>query len=126
MLDRVVTLYATAGCPRCDMARAFLERRSLHFGYVEVKEDGEAVRELIKLTGGTVVPTLVVGDDIQVGWDLDRFTEMLDDPLPLGQEELTIVLDEAEEEVARQEEAALREAQEVADGPADGERKAGR
>ncbi len=114
MFDRVVTLYAAPGCPLCAAARELLRKRAIEFGDVEVREE-EDVRELIRLTGGTVVPTLVVGDDVQAGWDADRFAEMLDDPLPLGDEELTIALAEAEVEVAQQEQDALREAQEAAE-----------
>ncbi len=96
MLDRVVTLYTTAGCHRCEEARALLRRKGIEFADVEVKGNEAAIKELMRLTGATIVPTLVVGDDVQVGWDPGRVEEMLDDPLPIGTEELTAVLEAAE------------------------------
>lgn len=110
MFDRRVVLYATGGCPRCEAARAFLQARGVEFADIEVKANPAALHELIRLVGHALVPTIVVGDDVQAGWDSARVAEMLDDPLPLGEDEVTVVFREVERELDREESGEPRTA----------------
>ena len=82
MPPRPVVLYATAGCPRCETARAFLRARGIEFADVEIAGNPAALNRLSFLTGHIVVPTIVAGEDVQAGWDESRVAEMFDDPLP--------------------------------------------
>jgi glutaredoxin 3 len=87
MTDRRLVLYSLRECVHCQDARAFLRGRGLSFEERDVREDAGAVGELTKLTGESVVPTIVYGDDVQIGWDVVRVTAMLDDPLPPEEED---------------------------------------
>lgn len=93
-----IILYTTHGCPKCEEARAFLRDRGVAFEDVEVKGNAVAVSELTRLAGHAVVPTLVVGDDVQVGWDPSRADDMLAHPLPPEEDELAVLLDAADDE----------------------------
>jgi glutaredoxin len=91
-----ITLYAAPGCPMCDAVRTFFRGRGAEFADVDVTVDEAGARELLRLTGSALVPTIVVGDDVQVGWDESRVAEMLDDPLPEGVDEVTRIVERAE------------------------------
>lgn len=82
MAPKPVILYGTAGCALCETARAFLRGRGIEFADVEIAGNPAALGRLSSLTGQIVVPTIVAGEDVQVGWDELRMAEMFDDPLP--------------------------------------------
>lgn len=98
MTDQTVVLFATRGCPRCEEARAFLRDRNVSFEDVEVKGNAKAVRELIRVAGHAVVPTIMVGDDVQVGWDASRVEDMLANPLPPEEDDLIGLLEQGDKE----------------------------
>jgi glutaredoxin 3 len=91
MNDRPVVLYATSGCATCQAARVFLRDRGVVFADIEVTADARFLRELVRVAGHAVVPTIVVGDDVQVGWDASRVEDMLANPLPAADDDLKIV-----------------------------------
>lgn len=97
MTDRPVVLYATRGCPVCDAARSFLRERGVAFTDVEVREEAASLRDLVRLSGRAVVPTIVVGADVQVGWDAARVEDMLAHPLPPADDDLNVVFEDEEE-----------------------------
>jgi hypothetical protein len=68
------------------------------FTDIEVTEDARWLRELMRVAGHAVVPTIVVGADVQVGWDASRVEEMLTDPLPAAADDLKIVFGDEDEE----------------------------
>lgn len=102
MPDAPLVLYVTAGCPLCDSARAFLRGRGAEFHEIEVKADTDELRVLVRLAGAAVVPTIVRGDDVQVGWDEARVAEMLDDPLPPEEDELGAIFEEIKRDLERE------------------------
>jgi glutaredoxin 3 len=94
MADRAVVLYSARGCAECERARAFLRERGIEFADVEATEDARTLRELVNASGKAVVPTIVVGDDVLVGWDQARVEEMLAQPLPPPEDDIVIDLGE--------------------------------
>jgi glutaredoxin 3 len=92
-----VTLFVRPGCPECEAARQFLVERQVAFAEVDVMTAASALRELTRVSGQSLVPTLVFGDDVQVGWDAGRFEAMFANPLAPRDPPLRIVIDENEE-----------------------------
>jgi glutaredoxin len=93
-----IILYARRDCPNCQAARAFLVGLEVPFAFRDVQEDEPALRELTGLTGKAVVPTVVVGDDVQIGWDQSRVADMVQNPLPPEEDDnLLAFLDDEEE-----------------------------
>jgi glutaredoxin 3 len=87
MTERPLLLYTLRECSHCDAARNFLQARGLSFTERDVREDAGAINELTKLTGESTVPTIVFGDDVQIGWDAARVAEMIDNPMPPPEED---------------------------------------
>jgi len=71
-----VTLYSQPGCPPCFAAKAYLKSRNVPFEYKDVQADPAALQELLALNSRST-PTLVVGDEVMIGFDPERLTQML-------------------------------------------------
>jgi glutaredoxin len=99
--DRAIVLYSVRDCPQCEAARTFLRDHGFDFVDIDVRENIEALRSLATLAGQAVVPTIVCGDDVQVGWDAARVTDMLANPLPAEEEDLLLLFDDDEDDAPR-------------------------
>lgn len=71
-----VILYSQPGCPPCSAAKQFLTARDIPFEYKDVQADPAALRELVQLNSRST-PTIVVGEEVMIGFDPDRLESML-------------------------------------------------
>ncbi|MBV8631516.1 MAG: glutaredoxin family protein [Silvibacterium sp.] len=71
-----VVLYSQPGCPPCVAAKQFLKARQVEFEYKDVQADPGALRELVRLNSRST-PTIVVGDEVMIGFDPERLEAML-------------------------------------------------
>jgi glutaredoxin 3 len=98
-----VVLYATSTCPYCEAARAVLSRCGEPFIERDPTADPEILRELLVAATRAIVPTVVVGERVLVGFDEERLVEMLHEPPlePEPEDEFSLdeLLDEEEDEV---------------------------
>jgi glutaredoxin 3 len=72
-----IVLYATASCPHCAAARAAIEASGESFVEFDPLSSPDVLREMLACSAAAVVPTIVVGGRALVGFDADRFGEML-------------------------------------------------
>lgn len=72
-----VTLYSTACGEPCDQAKRHLEKRGIPFTSKN-PESGEERAALLKLTGRSHVPVLVVGTDKVDGYEVGQWDALLD------------------------------------------------
>jgi len=83
-----VHLYALSTCPYCRMTKKFLDEHEVTYELTEVDSlegevgdaespKGAAAAEVKRLSGGTSFPVLVVGDEIVVGFNKGRMTDVL-------------------------------------------------
>jgi glutaredoxin len=76
--------YTLSYCPWCNKAKKFFAEHRVEFEYVDydmVSEDEqkEIEKEMKKHTGGDVsFPYVVIGTEVVVGWNPDRYKELLD------------------------------------------------
>lgn len=75
-------VYALSTCPYCKGARKFLDEKGVDYDVVEVDllvgaEREAVVADVLRVSGGTSFPVLVVGDVVVVGFDRDRMLEAL-------------------------------------------------
>jgi glutaredoxin len=77
MKDHPVTLFTTPGCDACDEARKLLNTRSVPFKEISVTED-EQIEQLKKAVGSSSVPSMVVGGDVQKGYEAGAYNRALD------------------------------------------------
>lgn len=83
-----VHLYALSTCPYCRMTKKFLDEHEISYQITEVDllegevgdsatPKGAAAAEVKKLSGGTSFPVLVVDDEVVVGFNKGRMTQVL-------------------------------------------------
>ena len=72
-----VTLYSTPGCRGCPEARKLLNVRGVPFKEVSVGTE-QQVEELKKAVGASAVPSLIVGSQVQQGFDEAAYHSVLD------------------------------------------------
>jgi glutaredoxin len=72
-----IVLYATASCPHCAEARAAIAASGESWEERNPLSSPEALRELLMHAASAAVPTIVIGNRALVGFDRDRFEQML-------------------------------------------------
>ncbi len=72
-----VMLYTTANCAPCDEGRRMLKQRGIPFTERQVLT-GEDTESLQKLTGGRETPVMVVGTQVNRGFNSDVWGQYLD------------------------------------------------
>jgi glutaredoxin len=75
-----IILYATASCPHCAVARAAIVACGETFVEIDPFSSPEILREMLASAAGALVPTIVIGGRALVGFDADRFEQMLQEP----------------------------------------------
>jgi glutaredoxin len=85
MAEPRIVLYATKSCPHCAAARTAIEASGEPFVERDPLASVEVLREMLFVSAAAVVPTIVVGGRALVGFDADRFEQMLREP-PLSLE----------------------------------------
>jgi len=72
-----VAIYSTPSCQYCNMTKEFFAKNSVEFVNHDVSQDQKAREEMIEMSGQMGVPVIQVGEDIVVGFDEEKLTELL-------------------------------------------------
>lgn len=77
-----VHLYALSTCPYCRMTKRFLDDHNIAYEITEVDLlEGDvkqtAIDEVKRLSGGTSFPVLLAGEDVVVGFNKSKISELL-------------------------------------------------
>ena len=75
--EHEVVVYSTPTCPWCARAKAYLSELGVPYEDKDVSRDVEAAREMVRLSGQTRVPVLVIDGNVVVGFDRRRIDELL-------------------------------------------------
>ncbi len=75
--SRAVIIYTQPECPACDWARDFLASRKVEFELRDVAADPFAFDELRERYKSLSTPTIVVGEEVMIGFDPERLDAML-------------------------------------------------
>ena len=74
-----VTIYTTPTCPWCHKAKAWLRDRKIRYREVDVTSDRSGAEEMVRISGQTGVPVIVVGGEVIVGFNRNRLNEIFKD-----------------------------------------------
>ena len=72
-----VTIYTTPTCGYCQMAKEFFADNNVEYEEYNVAEDIEKRNEMIERSGQMGVPVIFVDDEMVIGFDKDRLTQLL-------------------------------------------------
>jgi glutaredoxin-like YruB-family protein len=72
-----VVIYSTPSCHFCQSAKEFLSERGVEYTEHDVAEDTQKRQEMVEKTGQMGVPVIVVDDQVMVGFDESKLSELL-------------------------------------------------
>jgi len=72
-----VKIYSTPTCPYCHKAKAFLDAYNIGYEEINVATDKAGLEEMVEKTGQMGVPVLEIDDQIVIGFDRKRISELL-------------------------------------------------
>jgi len=72
-----IQIYSTPTCPWCKKAKEYLASKNLKFEEIDVSEDPKKAAELVKISGQTSVPVLVINKKVIVGFDKEKIDEAI-------------------------------------------------
>jgi glutaredoxin-like YruB-family protein len=72
-----VKVYSTPTCGYCTMAKKYLAEQGVEFTEYDVSVDRSAAEEIIRLTGQTGVPVIVVDGEVVIGFDRARLEQLI-------------------------------------------------
>jgi len=72
-----VTIYSTPSCGYCQMAKEFFKENDVEFEEFDVAADETKRNEMIERSGQMGVPVIYVDDEMIIGFDKAKLTELL-------------------------------------------------
>ncbi|OHA88442.1 MAG: NrdH-redoxin [Candidatus Zambryskibacteria bacterium RIFCSPHIGHO2_01_FULL_43_27] len=72
-----VVIYSTPSCVYCNAAKQFFAQNAIQFENYNVAEDLEKRQEMIDKSGQMGVPVIFIDDEMVVGFDKERLSELL-------------------------------------------------
>lgn len=76
--NKHVKIYSTPTCVWCRATKEFLTDHKVPYEEVNVAADAKAREYMFNRTGQMGVPVIEIGNDVIIGFDEDRISELLD------------------------------------------------
>lgn len=76
-MEKTVTIYTTPTCHFCQMSKEFFKENNVAYTEHDVANDPAMRQEMIEKSGQMGVPVIFVGDDMVIGFDKRRLSELL-------------------------------------------------
>jgi len=73
----MIKVYSTPICPYCVALKNFLKENNIDFEDIDVSQNAEAREEMIQKTGQLGVPVIDINDEIIVGFNKEKISELL-------------------------------------------------
>lgn len=73
-----VEVYTQPDCPPCKVVKEFLNHHSISFKEFDVSEDMDARNRMIHEFEAYSTPTIRVGDELVIGFDLKKLSQLLE------------------------------------------------
>lgn len=72
-----IKVYSTPTCPYCKLVKDYLMEQKLPFEEIDVAANGEAAKEMVKISGQMGVPVIDVNGQIIVGWNKQALEDVI-------------------------------------------------
>jgi len=72
-----VKVFSTKFCPHCVVLKQFLNDNKIEFEALDVSENEEARKVMIEKTGQMGVPVIEIDNEIVIGFDKVKISELL-------------------------------------------------
>jgi glutaredoxin-like YruB-family protein len=74
---KIVKIYSTPTCVWCKAAKDFFAEKGIVYEEHNVASDATAREYMFKRTGQMGVPVIEIGNDVVIGFDEDKITELM-------------------------------------------------
>ncbi len=78
MTEHNIKIYGTKTCVYCDSLKEYLDERGIGYKYIDVGEDQEKARYIIKKSGQSGVPVSEIDDEVIIGFDKVKIDKLLE------------------------------------------------
>ena len=78
MTKHNIKIYGTKTCAYCDSLKEYLDERGIEYKYIDVGEDQEKARHIIKKSGQSGVPVSEIDDEVIIGFDKVKIDKLLE------------------------------------------------
>ena len=75
--QKPVAIYTTPTCHFCQMTKEFFHEHGIEYTTYDVAKDLERRQEMFTITNQMGVPVIVIGDDVVIGFDKEKLSELL-------------------------------------------------
>lgn len=72
-----IEVFSTQTCHFCNLLKAWLQEKGLTYDEYDVGEDIEKRKEMVEITGQLGVPVIRIEDDIIIGFNPNKISEIL-------------------------------------------------
>lgn len=72
-----VIVFSTPTCSYCNLAKRYFREKNIKFTDVDVSRDQNAARDIVKRTGQTGVPVILINNKAIVGFDKPKINQLL-------------------------------------------------
>jgi len=72
-----IKVYSTPTCPYCKLVKEFLKEKKLTYDDIDVAADGEAAKDMVKISGQMGVPVIEIDGQVIVGWNKNALEEVI-------------------------------------------------
>jgi glutaredoxin-like YruB-family protein len=76
-LNEQITVYTQPDCPPCKIVKQFLDHHQLSYEVLDITKNAKAKEELIHKYNSFSTPTVVVGNEVVAGFDLQKLEVLL-------------------------------------------------
>jgi glutaredoxin 3 len=66
--EKEITIYTTPTCPFCKAAKEDLDRKGIKYREIDVSKDAEELEKMLRISGKRLVPVIVNGENVTVGF----------------------------------------------------------
>ena len=77
MSEKKVVIYSTPTWPHCKRAKEYLSRKNIPYDDIDVAQDREAGKEMIKKSGQMGVPVIIIDGQVVVGFNQSQLDGLL-------------------------------------------------
>lgn len=75
--EKKITVYSSPDCMYCYTVKGYLEDNEFEYEEINIYDDVEAYEEMKKFSDQKNVPVTVIDDKVIIGWDKEKFKEIL-------------------------------------------------
>jgi len=73
-----IKLYYTPYCCHCRSVKAYFQTKGITYKGFDVSKDKKALEEIVKLTGKSCVPIIIINGEVVIGFNKNKIDELLE------------------------------------------------